>query len=188
MARRFTHVIGFDDAPFSKAHLGGVLVVGAIYAGARLAGVVSGKVKRDGADATRVLAGLVMGSRFYPQLHALLLQGIAVAGFNVVDLRELHRALGIPVLVVARHRPDLNAIRCALLGHVRGGARKWRLIEQAGPMEPLEGLFVQRAGLSVTEAQALLKRFSITSQIPEPLRTAHLIAGGIALGESVHRV
>ncbi|OOO00963.1 MAG: hypothetical protein USCGTAYLOR_02829 [Chromatiales bacterium USCg_Taylor] len=28
------------------------------------------------------------------------------------------------------------------------------------------------------EVQGLLRRFSITSRIPEPLRTAHLIAGG----------
>ena len=87
-----------------------------------------------------------------------------------------------------RRRPDLSAIRCALLDQVPGGARKWRLIERPGAMEPLEGLFVQRAGLSFREVQALLRRFSITNRIPEPLRTAHLIAGGIALGESAHRV
>jgi endonuclease V-like protein UPF0215 family len=188
VARGFTHVIGFDDAPFSKAHRGDVLVVGAIYAAERLTGVVSGKVRRDGANATRVLAGLVLGSRFYSQLHAVLLQGIAVAGFNVIDLDGLYRTLGIPVLVVTRRRPDWGAIRSALLDHVRGGERKWRLIERVGPMEPLEGLFVQRAGLSPSEAQGLLRRFSITSRLPEPLRTAHLIAGGIAGGESVHRV
>jgi endonuclease V-like protein UPF0215 family len=124
----FTHVIGFDDAPFGKTHRGDVLVVGAVYATQTLVGVISGKVRRDGANATRVLAGLVRGSRFYSQLHAVFLQGIAVAGFNVVDLNRLHDALGIPVVVVSRRRPDLSAIRRALLDHVPGGARKWRLI------------------------------------------------------------
>jgi endonuclease V-like protein UPF0215 family len=188
LAGLFTHVIGFDDAPFGKTHRGNVLVVGAVYATQTLVGVISGKVRRDGANATRVLAGLVRSSRFYSQLHAVFLQGIAVAGFNLVDLNRLHDALGIPVVVVSRRRPDLSAIRRALLDHVPGGARKWRLIEQAGPMEPLKGLFVQRAGLSLSEAEALIKRFAITSRIPEPLRTAHLIAGGIVLGESTHRV
>ena len=55
------------------------------------------------------------------------MQGIAFAGFNVVDVHTLHCALGLPVLVVARRRPDLAAIRRALVNHVRGGARKWRL-------------------------------------------------------------
>ena len=99
-----------------------------------------------------------------------------MAGFNVVDLKGLYTALGIPVLVVSRRRPRVNAIRRALLDHVPAGVRKWRLIEQAGPMELVQGLFVQRAGLSLSDAEALLRRFAMTSKIPEPLRTAHLRA------------
>jgi len=178
------HVVGFDDAPFDREYRGNVLVVGAVYAGARLDGVLSCKVRRDGANSTLALADCVGRSRFYRQLHAVLLQGIALAGFNVVDLRALHEALERPVLVVCRKKPDLAGIRRALLGHVRGGARKWKLIERAGPMEPAGGVYVQRAGLSSGEARTLLQRFSIHSTVPEPLRTAHLIAAGVTLGES----
>jgi endonuclease V-like protein UPF0215 family len=64
MTRRLAHVIGFDDAPFERQHRGNVLVVGAVYAGVRLEGVLSGKVRRDRASATRVLVDLVHGSRF----------------------------------------------------------------------------------------------------------------------------
>ncbi len=182
------HVVGFDDAPFDRQHRGDVLVVGAVYAGARLDGVLSCKVRRDGVNSTRVLADCVRRSRFYAQLHAVLLQGIALAGFNVVDLRALHESLERPVLVVCRRKPDLVAIRRALLGHVRGGSRKWGLIEQAGPMEPAGGVYVQRVGLSSANARVLLHRLSIHSNIPEPLRTAHLIAAGVTLGESRARV
>jgi endonuclease V-like protein UPF0215 family len=188
VARRLSHVVGFDDAPFSRAHRGDVLIVGAVYAGGRLDGVLSARARRDGANATRVIADCVQRSRFLPQLHAVLLQGIAVAGFNVVDVHALHRALGLPVLVVARRRPDLAAIRSALLNHVRGGARKWQLIERAGPMEPLAGLYVQRIGIAREPAAALLRRLAVNSVVPEPLRTAHLIAGGVTTGESTSRV
>lgn len=188
MSSRLSHVVGFDDAPFEPGHRGDVMIVGAVYAGTRPEGVLSGKVRRDGANATRVIAEIVRHSRFYPQLHAVLLQGIAFAGFNVVDLAALHRVLGLPVIVMARRRPDLAAIRSALLGHVRGGARKWRLIENAGPMEPLAGLYVQRIGIDLDRAEALLKRLAIHSAVPEPLRIAHLIAGGITTGESRNRV
>jgi hypothetical protein len=184
---RFSHVVGFDDAPFARAHRGDVLVVGAVYAGARLEGVLAGKVRRDGANATRVIANLVRRSRFHAHLQLVLLQGIAFAGFNVVDLRALHDALGIPVLVVGRKRPDLARIRAALLDHVPGGARKWRLIEQAGPMEPIAGLYVQRAGISLEDAARVLRRLAISAKLAEPLRTAHLVAGGVATGESRHR-
>lgn len=187
MPPRFSHVVGFDDAPFARAHRGDVLVVGAVYAGSRLEGVLTGRARRDGANATRVVTDLVRRSRFRPHLQLVLLQGIAFAGFNVIDLHGLHAALGVPVMVVARKRPDLASIRAALLGHVRGGLRKWRLIERAGPMEAVAGLHVQCAGISLEDATRVLHRLALSGKLPEPLRTAHLIAGGVATGESRHR-
>lgn len=185
--RRWSHVVGFDDAPFERTHRGDVLVIGAVFAATRLDGVLSCAVRRDGANATRSIADCVRRSRFYPQLHAVLLQGIAFAGFNVVDLPRLHAALGLPVMTVVRQRPDLSAIKRALLHKVRGGKRKWRLIERAGALERVAGLYVQCVGLSTKQAHEVIERYAINSALPEPLRVAHLIAGGIALGESRHR-
>ena len=187
MAGRISHVIGFDDAPFDRGHRGDVLVVGAVYAGARLEGVLSARVRRDGRNSTQVLVDAVRRSRFHAHLQAVLLQGIAFAGFNVVDIHALHEALGLPVIVVARRRADLGAIRRALATRVPGGARKLRLIERAGPMEPLAGVYVQRAGLTAERAAELIRRLAVHGKLPEPLRTAHLIAGGVTTGESRHR-
>jgi hypothetical protein len=187
MSKRISHVIGFDDAPFKRAHRGDVLIVGAVFCGARLEGVLSGKVRRDGVNATRVLVDLVSRSRFRPHLQTLLLQGIGFAGFNVVDLQALHAALGIPVIAVARHRPDLAAIKRALLTRVPGGRRKWRLIERAGPMQPSAGVFIQCAGIAPERAAEVIRHFAVNGALPEPLRSAHLIAGGVTLGESRHR-
>jgi len=186
--RRFSQVIGIDDAPFDPDHRGDVPVVGAVFSHLCLEGVLRCRVRRDGANATERLSDMIRGSRFAPQLQAVLLQGIALAGFNVVDLRRLHAALGIPMMVVARKAPDLPAIRAALLDCVPGGRRKWRLIERTGPMWPIAGVYVQTLGLEPEEAQALIQRFAVHSLIPEPLRTAHLIAGALGTGESRHRV
>jgi endonuclease V-like protein UPF0215 family len=180
-------VIGFDDAPFPPDHRGDVLVVGAVFAGERLDGVLSCFVRRDGANATTRLAACIRRSRFYPQINAVFLQGIAFAGFNVVDIHTLAEALARPVLVIVRRRPNLGAIRSALHRRVRGGRRKWQLIERAGPVEQINGLFVQRAGLSVEDAAHAIRRHVRYSILPEPLRTAHLIAGGVSLGESTGR-
>jgi endonuclease V-like protein UPF0215 family len=183
MADRISHVLGIDDAPFLRAHRGDVLVVGALYAGLRLDGVYSTRVRRDGANATEALVKLVRQPRL-SHLQAILMQGIALAGFNVVDLHELHRRTGLAVVVVARHRPDLDAIRSALQTRVRGGARKWRLIEAAGPMEPTGSVWMQRAGVERAAATRLLERLSVVGHLPEPLRIAHLIAGGVTRGHS----
>ena len=185
--RRISHVVGFDDAPFDRGHRGDVLVVGAVFAGNRLDGVISTRVRRDGANAAQRLIDCLTGSKYFDQLQAVLLQGIAFAGFNVVDLQRLHQATGLPVLVVARYRPDLQAIRKALLEQVPGGARKWRLIEAAGPMEPMAELYVQRWGITPENAARLLASLQQNSRLPEPLRVAHMIAGGVTTGESRHR-
>jgi endonuclease V-like protein UPF0215 family len=204
------NVVGFDDGPFAREHRGRVLLVGAVCSGTRLDGVVSGHVQRDGADATRRMIELVRGSQFEAHIRAVILQGIAVGGFNVVDVYELSATLGVPVLVIMRRQPDLDAMRRALFSdaprvrpRVRGAARKWRLIESAGPAERLPstrratprvpptglrvdsaGLWVQRVGLSALEARALVDATTLHGHLPEPIRVAHLIAGGIATGRS----
>jgi len=184
---RISHVVGFDDAPFERDYRGNVLLVGAVFAGQRLEGVLSGKVRRDGANATHVITEVVARSRFASHLQLVMLQGIAFAGFNVVDIHALHAALGVPVLVVMRRQPDIAAIRRALSNRVPGGARKWRLIERAGPIEEVGKVFVQRAGIDHAYAVHAVKCFAVNSDLPEPLRTAHLIAGGVQSGESRHR-
>jgi uncharacterized protein len=188
MAQRFAHAIGFDDAPFPREHRGDVLVVGAVFAYDHLDGVLSTRVRRDGANATDRLIACLLGSRFHAQLQLVLLQGITMAGFNVVDIQRLHAATGLPVLVATRRAPDLEAIHRTLVEKVPAGARKWRLIQAAGDMEATGGIFVQHAGIGADEAAALVARWQLNGRMLEPLRAAHLIAGGIASGESRHRV
>jgi endonuclease V-like protein UPF0215 family len=199
------NVIGFDDGPFPREHRGRVLLVGAVCAGTRLDGIVSGRVRRDGTDSTRAMVELVRASQFRAHVQAVLLQGIAVGGFNVVDVHELSKALDVPVLVVMRRPPNFRSIEQALFSTdppvrppVRGAKRKWRLILQAGAVERLElrasatsglrgvphRLWVQRVGLSLETARQVVASTTLHGQVPEPLRIAHLVAGGIATGRS----
>jgi uncharacterized protein len=187
-AFRMSNVIGFDDAPFTPEHTGPVKIVGTVYARQRLTGILMGDVRKDGDDAAEALGRLVAGSKFAGNLHLVLLQGIALGGFNVVDVFALHAQLGLPILVVARRAPDMDAIRDALLTQVPHGARKWAVIERLGPMEALRHVYVQRVGLTLAEADAALKLFTVEGHIPEPLRVAHLIAGALVDGESRGRV
>ena len=187
LSARLNHAIAFDDAPFAPGHRGDVPVIGVVWAGHRVEGVLLTKVRRDGANATAVLARTVRGSRHYRHLRLILLQGIALAGFNVVDVNALREMTRLPVLVVVRRRPNPEAVRRALLSRVPGGRRKWRLIQSAGPAEPMEGLWVHRAGISQEQACRVLGRFALHSRLPEPLRLAHLVAGAVGRGESRHR-
>jgi uncharacterized protein len=207
------NVIGFDDGPFPREHRGDVLLVGTVCSGTRLDGVLSGTIRRDGANATRSMVNIVRSSQFGEHVQAIMLQGIAVGGFNVVDVHALSNALRVPVLVVVRKLPDMAAVRRALFAdaphsrpRVAGAKRKWRLIEQAGALEALgpsrrsqrrakasgpsgiattlPKVWVQRVGLSMEEARRFVAATTLHGNIPEPLRLAHLIAGGIVTGKS----
>ena len=185
---RLVNCIAFDDCPFPKGHRGDVRIVGTVYADLRFDGLLIGRVRKDGTNSTTNLIRLVRDSKFFQHANLIMLQGIALAGFNVVDAMQLNRVLGISVLIVARKAPDLKSIREALLTRVPGGRKKWNIIENIGPMERCYSCYVQRAGLDFEEALAVVKRFSLYGNIPEPLRTAHLIAGAIGSGTSRGRV
>jgi uncharacterized protein len=184
VTRVYSNVIGFDDGPFDKERTTNVRLVGAVCARTRLDGVVCGFVRRDGVNSTQRMIALVQGSQFAGHVQAVLLQGIAVGGFNVVDVHALHSALNVPVLVLMRRRPRLASMRDAISKHTSGAARKWSLIEAAGQIESLGPIYCQRAGLSLPEAQALVTATTLHGNLPEALRLAHLIAGGIATGKS----
>ena len=187
--RHFSNIIGIDDAPFDptrgseKGCLQKVTVVGAVYGGLTLHGVMLFKVAEDGDDATWTLICGIKRSKFWEHIQLVMLQGIALAGFNVVDVPLLSTGIERPVLVIARKAPSMCAIEHALR-NVRNGAKKLSLIEAMGPMEPLMGVYVQRYGLSLNEARETIRRFSINGLIPEPIRVAHLIGGAISKGIS----
>lgn len=181
--KKEARVVGFDDAPFRKGIDHDTLVVGTIYRGGQfMDGVVSTRVKVDGHDATRKIADIVVRSRFYPQLQAILLDGIAVGGFNVIDIPLLNEKTKLPVIVVIRDYPDYEKIEAAL---VKIGMRsKIKLLRKAGEPEHAGEIFVQYSGCTLREAEKIVKLTATHSQIPEPLRAAHLIAGGVTRGES----
>jgi endonuclease V-like protein UPF0215 family len=183
--KRYSNVIGIDDAPFERRARDPVPVVGAVYAGLRFDGVVMAQVTRDGSDATDVLSRMIRTSRFDAHIQLVMLQGITLAGFNVIDAAALHEQLDQrPILVVVRRLPHWEPIREALIRHIPEGLKKWRSIESLGPMEPAGAVFIQRVGLGYDQAQELLASFTRHGHIPEPIRCAHLIAGAVGRGHS----
>jgi endonuclease V-like protein UPF0215 family len=184
LPRHIPNLVAFDDGPFPREHTGRVPVVGTVYADLRLDGVLVGAITKDGHDAAEALGRLIRESRFDGHIRLVMLQGIALGGFNVVDVFALQAFLERPVLVVSRRRPDLPAMRDALLAHIPGGAAKWGIIERLGPMEPAGPVFIQRVGLEREEALETVLHFAVHGHVPEPLRSAHLIAGALVKGQS----
>lgn len=181
--RRLSNVIGFDDAPHVRGSTGGrVSLIGCVCSGPRLDIVLRDSIEKDGDDATGVMAKLARHEAL-SHVRGVMLQGITFGGFNVIDIHRLAAELAMPVLVVTRKKPRLELVFKAVMG-VPGWEEKKALMEAAGEPEACGKVFVQRAGLTPTEALRMLEATTVHGIIPEPLRLAHLIAGGTTTGKS----
>ncbi|HIH05424.1 TPA: DUF99 family protein [Candidatus Woesearchaeota archaeon] len=182
MAKKEIRFVGIDDSPYTKGDKSSLLIATFFRGGLALDGVMSCSAAVDGDDATERMAGMILKSKFRRQVQCIFLDGIAVAGFNVVDVQELHRKTGMPVIVVMRRYPDLEGMRRALVK--MGQERKFEVIQKAGPITRINSICIQSFGLSPGEAKEFLDIACTRSFLPEPIRVAHLIAAGVVKGES----
>ena len=183
MFKKEIRVIGIDDSPFNKFKDKKVLIVGVVMRGGSwIDGILSTKVDVDGNDSTIKLAEMINKCKFKPQLQCIFLDGIAVGGFNVIDVKELNKKTKLPVVVIIRKQPDIPKIKITL--KKINQKQKIKLIQKAGNVVQVNNIFAQLTGIDLEDAKKILKVVCTRSLIPEPLRLAHLIASGIAFGES----
>ncbi len=181
--KREIRVIGIDDSPFDKRTRKPVLVVGTIFRGGDwLDGVVSTYVEQDGYDATEKIADMINKSKFVSQLRCIFLNGIAVAGFNVIDVPLLAKITKKAVIVVVREYPDFEKIFAALKKMRQED--KIDIIKTFPQLQKIDNIYVQTVGYDMEEVKRIMKIVCTRAFVPEPLRAAHLIAAGIVKGES----
>ncbi len=176
-------VIGIDDASFDKFKDKTVLVLGTVLRGGDfMDGLVSCYVEKDGSEATDKLIDMINSTKFKPQLQYILLDGIAVAGFNVIDVQKLSEKTSLPVIVVIRNYPNFKEIIDALKKLKMDD--KIKLIEKAGKVERIGRIYAQLTNINIDEAEELFKILCTHSFVPEPIRVAHIIGSGLIKGES----
>jgi len=161
-------------------------LVGVIFSAPNyVEGILRTSVAIDGTDATERILSLLGDSPFLDGVRAVLLDGIAVGGFNLIDLDRLHERLQRPIVTVTRRPPDFPAIHAALRKYFpRDAPARWRLV-RAHPLFRLstpEGnpLRLGAVGCTRAEAAALVRRTTVRGNLPEPLRLARLVARAIA--------
>ncbi len=176
-------ILGIDDAAFDKFNDTSVVVIGTLFRGGDfMDGVLTCNVKVDGDDATEKIISMINNSKFKPQIRAIMLDGIAVAGFNVIDIDLLFEKTAIPVIVVIRNKPDMKKIVNTL--EKLGMEEKIKILEKAGKINSYKKIFFQCKGLNNNKVEEILKISCTHSHIPEPIRIAHLIGSGLTYGES----
>jgi len=178
-------VLGIDDGVFTPHSKKLADVVGVVFRGGYwLDGFMHTKVQVDGMDATDKLAQMITESPHYRQLRVIMLNGVTLAGFNVVDAIELHERVKLPIIAVTRDEPNLDDVRKALQ-HLPEAEKRWKAIKRAGKISKVytregeEPIYVHVVGISEETAKRILKSTATRSNIPEALRVAHIVASGL---------
>jgi uncharacterized protein len=180
---RTIRVIGFDDGPFVRGAGGNVPLAGVVCGGTRLEGMVWGQIEQDGVDATDVICNLLIGGKFLPQLHLLLLDGIGFGGLNFVNLPELAERLQIPCVTVMRRKPDLAAME-EPIRRLPDCDRRRELLRLAGKIYEYSPFVFQVCGEAAEVVAIALQKLTDCGKVPEALRLAHLITAAVIKGES----
>ncbi|MBI4146067.1 DUF99 family protein [Candidatus Woesearchaeota archaeon] len=182
--RKELRIIGIDDGPFFKFRKGKVLIVGTIYRGGSfMDGLLTTTATVDGNDSTKQIANMINNSKkFKPQIRVIMLNGITVGGFNVIDLPKLSKLTKLPIIAVTRKYPDLETIYHTLEN--LGMKNKVKLIKQLPKPIKIGNVHVQHIGIDLERTKELLKLTTLHADVPEPLRIAHIIASGVVMGQS----
>jgi len=180
-------LLGIDDAPFAFKDRYGIIIGVVMRGGEYLEGILKNQVSIDGDDATQICIQMIENSKYKKQLKAILVDGVALCGFNIVDIKEIYNSTSIPVITITRDKPDFEKIKTALQKKFKDWEKRFNLITK-GELHEIKTkhnpIYVKFVGLSTNEAKEIIKISTIRGVIPEPIRIAHLIASGITRGES----
>ena len=192
IVKKEIRILGWDDGPFPKRGKGKAILRGVIFRGASfIDGVLKTEIEIDGTDATEKIAEAVKKSR-HKDLRIIMLDGITFGGFNFVDMKKLYEETKLPVISVTRKKTNMRKFKEAMK-KLPNFEKRWEAVKNAGKLFEIKvgsrgkSIYFQKYGLSEEEAREIIKLTAKRSNIPEPIRVAHLIASGVVRGESVGR-
>ncbi len=180
-------VLGVDDSPFRFGDRRSLVVGALVRAPSYLEAVMRTEVEVDGDDSTDRLVDMVQGSRYAEQVALVLIDGIALAGFNVIDIGSFHERTGLPVATITRDEPDMAGIESALRKHFPDWERRLSLVTRF-PLRPLDTghkpLHASVLGMDWDDFVRLVRATTVRGAVPEPVRVAHLVSAAMVKGES----
>lgn len=178
-------VLGIDDGPFTFQRkicaFAGVLLRLPSY----VEGVAFGSVGVDGTDSTEKIADMLGQNRWANLLHAILIDGAALAGFNLVDIDRLYENTGVSVITVTADRPNMEAIKAALLSHFEEWQERYDMLASREIHKITAGdgtLYISFSGTDLKGAKEVVRASILRGHTPEPLRLAHMMVRAFSRG------
>lgn len=180
-------LLGIDDGPFLFRY-DHTIVIGVIMrGGGYIEGVIQRVLPIDGLNATEICIDMIKKTRHRKQLKAVLIDGVTLGGFNIVDIETIFSVTKVPVITITRDQPDMKMIKNALRAHFTDWKDRYDLINQGETYclkTSYNPIFIKIAGMNIERAKEIITLSTIRGVIPEPIRVAHIIASGVMRGES----
>jgi len=141
-------------------------------------GFVLGKVTLGGDDATETILEMYRKLN-RPDVSYLLISGIIISMYNIIDIGKISNTIQIPVIGVTYE--DSKGISEAIKHHIKDSDSKLEQYYNLPEREKItlrtsEQIFVRREGCSLPQAKQLLNYLTLQGTFPEPLRIAQLLA------------
>ncbi len=150
-------------------------------------GVAIGEMAVDDPNATRFLTDWIHGLRWAASLQVIVFGGVTIAGLGLLHLPTIARELNLPVLALTRQNTRNSTLDTAL--KAAGLSRLLPLLkDNPSAVEIREGIYASFSGIPEVKARRLIQSTLQKSNMPEPLRIAHLIGAALVNGESKGRV
>jgi len=133
-----------------------------------------------GLDATNSIISLIRKLN-RPDIRVVLLGGVIISLYNVIDLKEVYNATNIPLIAVTYR--ESKGIENILL-EKENGRQRLEIYIKNGKRIPIVlkngyTVYVRFFGLSLEEVYEILNNTVIHGRYPEPIRVAKLIARSV---------
>ena len=142
-------------------------------------GFVFGNATIEGNDATDTILSMFEKLN-RPDISYLLISGIIISMYNIVDLKKISETLDIPVIGVTYQ--DSQGIDDSIRHHFPDSYEsKLKEYSELKDREKItlhttHDIFIRKEGCTISDVKHLLDELTLQGSFPEPLRVAQLLA------------
>ncbi len=182
-------VAGVDDGRYIRGSDRTPIVITIMRLDGYVEGVLISDVGTDGSDSSECVYDMLKASGHLPQIRAILSDGACLAGFNVLDMLDLHERTGVPIITCSDKEPKTHSIAEALKGTFQDWEERLSMITRYEPKEVdlKDGpCFIRCEGITQEKAEWLVRKATVRGRTPEPIRISHMIAHSLDRSSEVN--
>ena len=142
-------------------------------------GFVFGKATVEGDDATETILSMYKKLN-RPDISYLLISGIIISMYNIIDLKKISQSLDLPVIGVTYQ--DSEGIEEAIRHHFpdsyESKLKEYQELENRDKitLHTSYDIYIRKEGCTLSDVKHLLDELTLQGSFPEPLRVAQLLA------------